>query len=397
MNRYLESSNKSECCGCGACVAACPVSCIKMGWDADGFIFPQINDVSKCIDCKLCQKVCPIEDPFVNQDSGQYYGAYSKNDELIRKCSSGGIFAEIASLFLQENGVVFGAAFNNEWKLSHRCYTKDDDVSSSYSSKYLQSDLKDTYLQCKKLLVEGKKVLFSGTPCQISGLHRFLRKDYDNLFTVDVICHGVPSESIFHAYVASLEKKHKGVLSYINFRDKSRNGWSITLRYIINRKGNKRTFDLSRRESSYFTFFLKGMIARESCYTCPFSSMNRPGDLTLGDFWGYQNTRPELKHEQGLSVTLSNTDKGERMVHKLQQAGIAVFNKVSEESIRLSENKNLYKPTKRAVARDTIYHDLRVYDYSYLENKYFQAPTKISAFYGKMKDFAKKFRLIYGK
>ena len=125
--------------------------------------------------------------------------------------------------------------------------------------------------------------------------------------------------------------------------------------------------------------------------------MNRPGDLTLGDFWGYQNTRPELKHEQGLSVILSNTDKGERMVHKLQQAGIAVFNQVSEESIRLSENKNLYKPTKRSVVRDTIYKDLREYNYSYLEKKYFQAPSKISVIYSKMKEIAKKFRFSYGK
>lgn len=397
MNNYLDNHNKKDCCGCSACTSSCPVSCIEMKRDEDGFLFPVVKDASKCIDCKLCQKVCPMENPLKHEDDGQYYGAYSSQDELVKKCSSGGIFAELANMILREDGYVFGAAFDDKLSLAHRCYSRGEDLNPVYSSKYLQSDMKDCYSLCKKLLTDGKKVLFSGTPCQISGLHRFLRKEYDNLFTVDVICHGVPSESFFHAYVDSLEKKHKGKLTFINFRDKRKNGWSITLRYIINRKGKDYIYDLNRRESSYFTFFLKGLIARESCYTCPFASMNRPGDLTLGDFWGYQRTRPELKHELGLSLVLSNTPKGNQMIKELQGCCDVFFAPVNEESIRVSDNKNLYVPTKRPDFRNTIYVDLRANDYFFIEKKYFQLPSRMSFLLNKLRNIAAKIKHRYGR
>ena len=397
MNKYLEYHNKKDCCGCGACVSSCPVSCIEMRRDADGFLFPFVSDSTKCIDCKLCQRVCPIENPLKHEDKGIYYGAHSNQDELVQKCSSGGIFAELAHSTLLEDGYVFGAAFDDALCLAHHCYSKDDDISPVFSSKYLQSDLKDSYVRCKELLAKGKKVLFSGTPCQISGLHQFLRKEYDNLFTVDVICHGVPSEAFFHSYVDSLEKRHKGKLTYINFRDKRKNGWSITLRYIIERNGKNRVYDLSRRESSYFMFFLKGLIARESCYSCPFASMHRPGDLTLGDFWGYHRTRPELKHDKGLSLVLSNTEKGERMIDYLQDHRDVTFVPVNEESIRVSDNKNLYKPTNRPDYRDFIYDDLRKNDYFFLEKKYFQSSGKMTLLLGRLKSFVASIKRRYGR
>lgn len=397
MNKYLDYQNKKDCCGCGACASSCPVSCIEMGKDDDGFLFPFITDASKCINCKLCQKVCPVENPLKHEDEGHYYGAFSNNDELVKKCSSGGIFAEIAKMTLIEGGYVFGAAFDDEFRLSHHCYSNGVDINPVYSSKYLQSDIKDCYIRCKELLTMGKKVLFSGTPCQISGLRGFLRKEYDNLFTVDVICHGVPSEFFFHSYVDSLEKRHNGKLVYINFRDKQKNGWSITLRYIITRNGKSKVYDLSRRESSYFTFFLKGMIARESCYYCPFASMNRPGDLTLGDFWGYQRTLPELKHEQGLSLVLSNTFKGEQIINRLQSSCNVTFKEVNEESIRLSDNKNLYKPTQRQEDRSSIYNDLRDKDYFFIEEKYFNKPSQLSILSSRMRSFAARIKHRYGR
>ncbi len=367
MNAYLESNKAEACCGCGACTSVCPTSCIEMQEDRDGFLFPVLISADKCINCNLCKKVCPIEHPFKNEGGLQAFGAYSVDDEMLKSCSSGGIFPELSDYVLNEGGCVYGAVFDDNWNLHHDRASNLEELKRQYGSKYVQSCIGGCYSDCKESLEKGQLVLFTGTPCQIAGLRNFLRKEYDTLFTLDVICHGVPSTKMFHAYLSTLEKKHGGNICEVVFRDKSKNGWSITLKYSIKKKNGKiNSYFYKSSDSSYFSAFLKGMIARESCYHCPFSTLSRPGDLTLGDFWGYQKTRPELKNHMGLSLVLCNSPKGEQLLDILRERNV-FFAEVTQDSIRQSENKNLFYPTKRNNTRDVIYEELERQGYRYLE------------------------------
>lgn len=387
MNRYLENKQASDCCGCSACAQKCPKQCLTMHPDKDGFLFPEVvNDT--CIDCGLCSKVCPLENKVTSNTAPKFYGAYNVNTMDIKNSSSGAIYPALGKWIIAQGGVVFGASLDEKHNLYHIATSAEEEFVKTLGSKYFQSDIKETYKECKADLDSGKLVLFTGTPCQIHGLKCFLRKDYQNLYTADVICHGVPSSKMFNAYVAYLEKKHQAELIDINFRDKKRNGWSITLRYTMKYPNGKvKDYYLISKLSEYFMAFLSGSIARESCYSCPFSSLDRPGDITMGDFWGYQKKRPDLKHEDGLSLIISNTQKGSELIEILSKNGIA-FNEVDELCVKASENKNLYFPTKRPEIRDKVYNELEHEGFEFIAAKYFR---RSQTFKNKMKNYLPRF------
>lgn len=371
MNNFLDRGNPSDCCGCSACVQKCPRQCLSIVPDKDGFLFPSLVKDS-CVNCGLCAEVCPLENKVVPSENQLFYGAYNENCQDIKNSSSGGIYPALARWILLQGGIVYGVKLDTNHDLYHIGASTEDDVKKTMGSKYFQSEIKEAYNECKANLELGRIVLFTGTPCQIHGLKCFLRKDYKNLYTADVICHGVPSKKMFDAYVTFLEKKHNAKLVDINFRDKKRNGWSITLRYTMeDANGNRKDYCLISKLSEYFTAFLGGAIARESCYKCPYSSLNRAGDITMGDFWGYQVKRPDLKHKEGLSLILSNTSKGQIILDALSSMGI-VFNEVNEECVRASENKNLFYPTRRSESRDVVYKELEDKGFEYIASKYFR-------------------------
>lgn len=370
MNNYLRNGDWSACCGCYACISACPVKCISMKPTEEGFMYPVIEDTSICINCGLCTRVCPAEQENTNNASSVFYAAYSNNKNVIMQSSSGGIFGELAEFFLKQGGIVFGAYLNNEHRLSHVAIQSVNEIAKLQSSKYIQSEIGNCYSECEEYLKKGKTVFFTGTPCQIQGLKLYLKRNYDNLFMADVICHGVPSQKMFAAYVDFLEKKHHAKLVDINFRDKKRNGWSITLRYTMEYpSGKRKDFYLISKLSEYFTGFLGGYISRESCYKCQYSSMKRPGDITMGDFWGYQKTRPDLRHDEGLSIILVNTIKGRNLLCNLNGVNIRL-DEVSGDSLAASENKNLYKPTRRPEERGSIYTELDSDGFNMIAGKY---------------------------
>lgn len=371
MNRYLDTNNPKDCCGCSACVQICPKHCLVMSHDKDGFLFPTIIS-ENCINCGLCARVCPMETKVKPPYEQKYYGAYTQDAHDILASSSGGIYPTLAKWVLSQNGIVYGATLDSKRNLYHIGAHSKNEVDRTIGSKYFQSDIRDTFKECQSDLEEGKIVLFTGTPCQIHGLKCFLKKDYEKLYTADVICHGVPSQKIFNAYVQYLENKHHAKLVDINFRDKKRNGWSITLRYTMEfANGKQKDYYLISKLSEYFMAFLSGSIARESCYICPFSSLNRPGDITLGDFWGYQRKRPDLKHEEGLSLILCNSMKGKYLIDVLQRRNV-VINEVDEACVKASENKNLYNPTTRPELRNKIYEELEKEGFEYIASKYFR-------------------------
>lgn len=371
MNRYLDKRCPQDCCGCSACVQICPKHCLEMTHDKDGFLFPSVIS-NNCIDCGLCAKACPMETVVKPLEEQKYYGAYSQNNQNLMASSSGGIYPVLAKWVLAQNGIVYGASLDSEHNLYHIAADTTDQVKQTLGSKYFQSDIRETFKECKSDLDAGKIVLFTGTPCQIHGLKCFLRKDYVKLYTADVICHGVPSQKMFNAYVDFLEKKHKAKLVDINFRDKKRNGWSITLRYTMEcSNGKRKDYYLISKLSEYFIAFLSGSIARESCYVCPFSSLDRSGDITMGDFWGYQKTRSDLKHDEGLSLILSNNKKGAYMLEVMRKNGVTI-SEVDEACVKASENKNLYNPTNRPALRDSVYEELKNGGFEYIATKHFR-------------------------
>ena len=351
----IKIDSKEKCCGCWACVQRCPKHCITMVEDDEGFLYPKV-DSSLCIDCSLCEKVCPVINQGEPRIPDVVYAAKNLNEEIRMASSSGGIFTLLAeeviakggvvfgarfnplTMFLRvltaKGGVVFGARFNEEWDVVHDYTETIEGLSAFRGSKYVQSRVGKCYSQVEEFLKKGRKVLFSGTPCQIAGLKRFLRKEYDNLLTVDFICHGVPSPGIWREYLKEETTRQCGgkntVLSHpvlngrdariesISFRNK-RLGWkkySFALTFSVSDgHGEKNTVLLS--EPLNKNIFLRGFIAdlylRPSCHACPAKSLKSGSDITIGDFWGIQNVMPEIDDDKGVSVVMVSTEKGKEI------------------------------------------------------------------------------------
>lgn len=368
-NKYLISKLNEDCCGCGACELKCPKQCIELVENNEGFLYPSLNR-NKCIDCGICKNVCPMEIER-KDDKMLPYAAYSKNKNILRQSSSGGIFSEFSEYILENQGKVYGAYMDKKFNVTHIGIETSDDLYKLTSSKYVQSDINNTYLTCKEDLDNKRLVFYVGTPCQIYGLKKFLGKEYENLYTADLICHGVPSKKMFYSYIDYLEKKHKGILTDINFRDKEKNKWSITLSYKILKNGKEKKYNKISSLSEYFNGFLSGSFMRDSCYKCPFSATKRYGDVTLGDFWGYQKSLPSLRNDDGLSIVLCNTNRGRNMIELLKRRNV-FLTQVSEESVLKSENKNLFYPTRRPEIRNNIYIELDRDGFDSISNKYFR-------------------------
>ncbi|MGM9979716.1 MAG: Coenzyme F420 hydrogenase/dehydrogenase, beta subunit C-terminal domain [Clostridium sp.] len=312
----VEIINKEQCCGCYACASACPKNCILMKVDKEGFWYPEVNkDI--CVQCGLCERICPVvRNEYVNDKEVNAYVAYSKNEKIRMKSSSGGLFTMFAEVVLSEGGVVFGAAFDNKFLVHHIAIESMEDLEILQGSKYLQSEIGYTYKEAKKFLKQGRKVLFSGTACQIAGLKSFLGKDFDNLFTIDVLCHGVPSPKVWEKYINEKEKGYNDSIKQVQFRNKE-TGWKhYSLKMIFsNSKVYKSIFNVD----DYMKLFLSDICLRPSCHNCKFKSLNRPSDITLGDCWDIENYMPNMDDDKGTSVVLTHSEKGREMLLNLTE------------------------------------------------------------------------------
>lgn len=311
--------DKKDCCGCGACAQRCPKGCISMREDAEGFLYPLV-DLSRCIDCGLCEKVCPV----LHQDSPReplaVYAAKNPDEGVRMSSSSGGIFTLLAEQTLSRSGVVFGARFNERWEVVHGYTETVDGLAAFRGSKYVQSRMGDSYRECEQFLKQGREVLFSGTPCQIAGLRRYLGKDYERLLTVDFICHGVPSPGVFRHYLEEITAKiaHKNntkdiVIHQLSFRDK-RLGWkkfSFSLTYSISQKDGGEKI-IIHSESKYKNIFLKGFLRdlylRPSCHACPAKAFKSGSDMTIGDFWAINTYLPGENDHHGHSLCMDHAN-----------------------------------------------------------------------------------------
>lgn len=379
----IRIDNKSNCCGCTACESVCTHNAITMQPDALGFLYPVVDAV-KCVECGLCENVCQFKNDYKryeNYEQPKVFGLRLKDSIQLSRSQSGGAFFGIAQHILKNGGVVYGAAFNSHWKVTHQKATSPEELDKLRMSKYVQSDIRGVFKQVKEDLKNGNTVLFSGTGCQIAGLKASIpSKLHQNLICVDIICHGVPSPKIWEDYIKYLESRYKSRVVKACFRDK-RFGWH----------GAKETFRFENgkeavRQTSNGLYF-SGITVRESCGNCKFTNMKRVGDITIGDFWGIPKDSPYEKDEKGLSLALVNSDKGEQL-----------FGSIKEEYIvEPSNTTDCLQPQLQYPSKISPLHYNFVKDYSnlgflYVAKKYGDIGLrfKIKNLYSKTKTFVGK-------
>ena len=340
--------NKELCCGCSACASICPKHCISMQEDGEGFLYP-IVDESQCVDCGECERVCHELHPYGKRSPIKVLAAVNTDEDVRMRSSSGGVFYSLAERVISEGGVVFGARFDENWQVVIDYSETLEGVKAFMGSKYVQARIETAYTDTKRFLQEGRKVLFSGTPCQIAGLHHFLKKGYDNLTTVDVICHGVPSPKVWRKYINEICGSQAAITS-VNFRDKT-NGWSdynVCVRYksenVVKELQTKATKDVFMRG------FLADFTTRPSCYACKAKNGRSNSDITLGDFWGIDNVFPDMNDEKGTSVVVIHTEKGRRCVE-----GLGIKTKETSLDMLKQYNPSYMRSAPRHPKRDTFF------------------------------------------
>lgn len=360
----IQITNKADCCGCSACLNACPKNCISMEADSEGFLYPSV-DTTQCIHCGLCEKVCSFNNELpLRERKPETYAAKIKDDAIRNSSSSGGIFSALADKIFEDDGVVYGVSMNEDMKSArHIRVDKKENFSQLRGSKYLQSSLGNTYRQVKDDLEHGKYVLFSGVPCQIDGLKLFLRKEYENLLTVEVICHGVPSPSLWKKYCEHLENKFSAKIESVNFREK-RNGWK---KFGLVEEGENISQYLGLGQDPYMQMFLRNYCLRPSCYQCKAKKFESMADITIADFWGINKVLPKMDDDKGTSLVLIQTAKGEKIFGNIGKNCI-VCKTDYEQSIR--ENPAYYKSVERPEERDCFFNDMNSMDFEGLQKKY---------------------------
>ena len=347
--------HKQSCCGCSACVQRCPKHCISFQEDTEGFLYPHV-DASKCIDCGLCERVCPmLHQPVAERKPLAVYAAKNKNEGVRLASSSGGVFTALAEEIIREGGVVFGACFSADWEVVHDYTETVDGLARFRGSKYVQSRMGDSYMQTEAFLKAGRKVLFSGTPCQVAGLKAFLAKDYDNLYCCDFICHGVPSALMLEKYLQWLQQ-HTGRINHINFRDK-RKGWYDSLRVVTKDDGKQKI--LRGDEDAYWVGFNNhDNNLQLSCYNCHYLGLNRNSDITIADFWGIGKDKPfgyKDDIEKGVSMVMANNQKGQNLID-LSKHRMETVERNVEEAIK--SNQSILHSSPKPASRDSFYKDI---------------------------------------
>ena len=409
----INITDKKDCCGCNACVQRCPKQCITMHADNEGFLYPVV-DTKTCTDCRLCEKVCPV----INQEEAQkpikVFAAYNKDEKIREQSSSGGIFTLLAEETIKKGGVVFGVKFNKDWMPEFGYAETIEDIAPFRGSKYVQAIVGNAYKQAEEFLKAGRKVLFSGTPCQIAGLKRFLRKEYVNLLTVDIICHGVPSPKVWELYlkdtcskllkntpdekiqsVSPTGETYKSCIEAISFRSKI-TGWKkfsflLKLNFSTYDEKNTVVFTEPVDKNNFMQLMLTHLCLRPSCHHCKSKNGKSHSDITIADFWGIEKYNYNIDDDKGISAILINTIKGESLLKQVNCYMIEqTFKQITTE---VTTYQYSIEPHSK---RDRFFYNINKYSTEELLNKYKKTGKYTKKIKELMRFFLRKdFRIIY--
>lgn len=341
--------------------------------NSEGFLYPQI-DSSKCVECKKCEKVCPVLNPKTAEKTLKLPYAFINNNESIRyNSSSGGVFTALAEKIIRRGGKIFGVKYDDDFNVVHGFVDKEEDLEQFRGSKYTQSAINESFTKCKEFLDSGIEVLFSGTPCQIGGLKSFLNKDYDNLITVDLICHGVPSRLLWRKYMEFRENEYGAKVTRTSFRRKN-DGWKKFSLWFAFANHNEYCQPLTK--DPYMQMFLKNVCLRKSCYDCKFKTLERQSDITMADFWGIQQEFPELNDDKGVNFVVVNSEKGKALFNSVE---CGVKKLVPLES-GLKYNSSMIKSVEMPDKRKTFFKDLEVLSFEEMVRKYAETPWYVKSY-----------------
>lgn len=382
--------NKENCVGCGACLAVCPMNCISLKADHEGFLYPYVNNES-CVKCQRCVKVCPLKSVMANKSVEPIAWAMQNISEDIRsKSSSGGIFSILAQYILDSNGVVFGAAFDKNYQVKHICVKNSEHLYILRGSKYVQSEIGEVYNQIEEYLQADKKVLFTGTACQVAAVLSFFGNKRNNLYTLEVVCHGVPSPLVWDKFLKYRSKKAKSSIKQINFRYKNPS-WE---RYAIKLDfENGKEYICDHRLDPYMKSFIRNLSLRPSCYACKFKEYKSVADIILGDLWGIGELAKELDDKKGTSLVIANSEKGAELLNEISEKAVKVpINLKSAEVF----NSALMKSPKKPVAREKFLLGLTSQNFEKRVKKFCE-PSIIKRMKNKVYAILKKIKVRWRK
>lgn len=333
--------SRSHCTGCGVCSVICPKKCIRMIPDDNtGFLFPKVDN-AQCIYCGACMQKCPLGKEILKSRNKYVLAAYARNFSILDKSNSGGVFTVFAEHIIKKGGYACGASYTKELKVKHVIVNTLDGLEKLQGSKYVQSESYECYKEVKKLLKNGKYVVFCGTGCQVAGLKSFLAVSYDNLLTIELVCHGVPSPLLFEKYLIWLGKNEGGKVTDYKFRTKTIRPTGEHSQFLYWIDGKKHIGQAY--EDPYYASFLYGLILRPSCYCCQFKGKDRVGDITIGDFWGVEKTHPAFSIRHGTCLLMVNTIKGDHFYMDVKNQ-LETINSSYEEA--KSKNQSICKSTE---------------------------------------------------
>lgn len=341
----IDIKNPEDCCGCTACASICTHGAITMSPDALGFLYPRVDE-TRCVGCGLCEQVCQFHDHYdksLNLPQPLAYAARHKDENEVMKSRSGATFVAISDYILEQGGVIYGAGYKDHFRVVHKRATTKEERDEFRGSKYVQSDMTGVFHQVKADLRNGMTVLFSGTPCQTAGLRSFVgEKNLGKLYLVDIVCCGVPGPYVWRDYVAWIEHKFGKKISFVNFRDKELYGWADQKETVL-LEGEK-----DKRTLTGYTEFYQNFIYRQSCGVCHFTNMQRPSDLTLADYWGWERISKDFNADnKGCSLVLCNTEKGCELFDKIKSRM-----NVIPANLNAVTQKHLSKPSSINPKRD---------------------------------------------
>ena len=367
--------DRELCTGCAACRQVCPQHAIEMKANDEGFLYPEING-ERCNDCRLCQRTCPVnkavnatatgEDAGLPFEGHKAYACFSNDEQIRSESSSGGIFTQLAHSFISRNGVVFGAEFDDAFRVRHSYVENTEGLDTLRRSKYVQSDIEDTYAKARELLNAGRPVLYCGTPCQAAGLRAFLNKEYDDLLICDLACHGVPSPEVWRMYLDFIKGRYQSPIASISFRDKS-TGWNDSSMKILFKDG-RQYIDKVKREI-FFIGFGKSIFNRSSCYSCRFRINNTKADITLADFWGIDRQGgSDFMDNKGVSLVITHTEAGDKALSQIQDR-ICMKQRSFDEAVKY--NPRLISSVAEPDGRKSFFEDLKAgHSFDLLRRKY---------------------------